>query len=352
MGKRNVLIVGSLPFENETMAMDHALTTFQGDLMGLPDGEIGEKSNRYPNGDRSAWAMVAIDQCIADDNHWEVIQKGKLGENGFPLDYDTLYKVRPKHAPEVIGKHLNFHYHEFFERNYPIFQQLREDHHVRDLPFQVGVPTGMALVLHMLEEDQLNTYYSLFNQRLAYEVNEIVRIAGEDVTIQIEIPAETALVYQGQADLAMESVLHLVRNIHPPVTIGIHMCYGDLNNTSLTHPLSLEPMVAFIHQLIDHWPRTHQLGYIHLPLAEGNIPPKLEKTFYLPLKKLQIPETTRIVAGLVHERREIAELKAILATIETLCGRTIDVACACGMGRRSKATSMQLMEVTKQLLNT
>ena len=46
--RRRVLLVGSLPYEDEAAAMDRAFELAGDRLIALPDGEIGERSDRYP----------------------------------------------------------------------------------------------------------------------------------------------------------------------------------------------------------------------------------------------------------------------------------------------------------------
>jgi hypothetical protein len=352
MSNRKGLLVGSLPFDNEKEAMTRALDTLGGSLISLPDGEIGEKNEQYPEGSRIAWAMNVIDLCIADTANWEIIQEGKLLENGFPVDYNTLYKLRPKHSPEEISNYLNFGYPKTYQESYAIFKKMKEQQGSEDLKFQVGVPTGMAMSLHMLEPENIFRYYDSFNERLAYEMNEIIKLADDDIIIQIECPAEIGLVYlpQPQVEFALKSLLGLVNRLDSSVKIGLHFCYGDLNNVSLVHPDSLEQLADFVNRLIEEWPATHDLSYIHVPLAEGNLPPKMDKKYYEPLGAIKLPAGTRFVAGFVHENREIAELKQILHDIEDIRNQQVDVACSCGMGRRKSEVGTQLMTLMKQLI--
>lgn len=354
MTERKALLVGSLPFANEKEAMHRALAELGESLICLPDGEIGEKTEQYPLGSRSAWAMVSIDLCLADSKRWEIIKEGRYGESGFPVDYDALYKVRPKCEPNDLVQHLNFHYHDYFNESYPIFKQLRKEHGTPDMKFQVGIPTGLAISLHMLEPENIFRYFDAFNERLAFEMNEIIKQAGDDVVIQLEIPAEVGVVYQSpdQIDVALQSVFGLVKRLDPSAKVGVHLCYGDLNNESITHPTSLKTMADFVNKMIQEWPQAHDPLYIHFPFAEGDIPPRLEASYYEPLKHIQLPASTRFVAGFVHEKREMAELQQILQTIETIRNHPIDIACSCGLGRRSPEVAIELLNKMEQLVDS
>jgi hypothetical protein len=350
LSERKGLLVGSIPFANEREAMKIAAEMLGNKLISLPDGEVGEKNERYPEGSRSAWVMNVIDMCIDDTENWEIIQKGKLLPNGFPVDYNTLYKLRPKHAPKDVVKFLNFHYLETYKQSYMLYQQVKKQHGLR-IPFQVGVPTGMAMSLHMLEPENIFRYYDAFNERLAFEMNQVIERTGEDILIQIECPAETGLVYSNppQVDFALNSLLGLVRRLNNSVKIGIHFCYGDLNNRSLIHPESLEPLVDFVNTCIEQWPENYQLAYIHIPLAEGNISPTADLSYYQPLKKINVPTGTRFVAGFIHEKNSMDELKQVLHCFDELRGQPVDVACSCGLGRRKPEVALELIRRMAEL---
>ncbi|SHF36141.1 hypothetical protein SAMN05444392_11722 [Seinonella peptonophila] len=351
MTPRKTLLVGSLPFKSEDEAMRQAVNVLGDTLISLPDGEIGEISEKYPLGKRSSWASYIIDDFASDQKNWQLIKKGNY-EQGSPVDYDSIAKLKPKKSPVDLVRHLNFHYHEFFKQSYPIFQQLREEKKLPHLKFQVGIPTGLVPALFAMQPLQAFRYIDAMNQRLAFEVNEILAEANQDVIIQIEIPAELGLAYKLPKFLmnfALKSLFNLIHYFSTPASIGIHLCYGDLKNKALTHPQSLHKIIYFMNQIIAKWPQTHQLSYIHFPLAEGDQPPTLSDAFYQPLKELRIPQETRFIAGFVHEKRSVDELKQIQAKIDELLGYPVDIACSCGMGRRTPEVGKQLLELMKEL---
>ncbi|MCH5585549.1 hypothetical protein MK805_11365 [Shimazuella sp. AN120528] len=95
--------------------------------------------------------------------------------------------------------------------------------------------------------------------------------------------------------------------------------------------------------------RQSQLNYVHFPLAEGNIGPKLNREFYEPLGSIRLPDNARFVAGFVHENRSIDELKQILMNLDSIRNQQVDVACSCGLGRRKSMVGLQLLETMNQL---
>lgn len=347
MTSRKTLLVGSLPFANEEEAMKRAVDVLGDTLLSLPDGEIGEKSDRYPIGNRSAWVSYLIDEWVADTENWQLVKEGVYNANGFPINPQSIAKVRPKKSPQEMIEHLNFHYAECFQQSYPHFQRIRAERNLQNLRFQVGIPTGLALCIIALPIIQAFRYMDAFNRRLAFEVNEILAQAKEDVVIQIEIPAEVRMALQLPKFMigwVVGRLLQLIHYIQTPAQIGLHLCYGDLNNEAFAHPKTLHKVVAFANEIFARWPQTHQLRYLHVPLAAGKEPPTLSSEYYQPLQNLHIPEGTRFVAGFVHEKRSLDELKEIQQVIDQTVGYPVDVACSCGLGRRSEEVGQQLLE--------
>jgi hypothetical protein len=342
---RNTLLIGSLPFENEEVAMRHAMQQLGETMLCVPDGEIGEKTPEFPNGKRSAWVMVAINICTADTENWELISKGETDASGFPVDYNDVQKLKPKRSPGEMHNHIRFGYDEYFKQSYPIFQRLREEYGLPNLKFQVGIPTGLGIAFTMMRPLDAFRYADAMNKRLAYEVNEIVKIAGDDVVIQIELPAEIALAYRMPSFLmgiAVSQTLNLVKKIDPNAILGLHLCLGDLNNKALTSAKSLQKMVAFSNKLMSKWTQ-HRLLYVHYPLAEAALPPTLEPDYYAPLKDVVLPAGTHMVAGFVHDKRTEEENEAIRNAIESHRGSSVAVACSCGLGRRTQPIAEELI---------
>jgi hypothetical protein len=129
--------------------------------------------------------------------------------------------------------------------------------------------------------------------------------------------------------------------------VGVHICLGDLNNEALVRAKTLEKLVDFSNKLVKNWPQDHPPVYIHYPLAEAAEPPKLDPTFYAPLKKIELPPATRFIAGFVHEKLDVDQNRQILKIIEGIRGEPVGIACSCGLGRRSTETASALMEKMK-----
>ncbi|MEN0063193.1 MAG: hypothetical protein AAGA48_13645 [Myxococcota bacterium] len=351
---RRVLLVGSLPFENEETAMTKALEVV-GDrlVMALPDGEIGEHSEAYPLGERAAWVQVIIDRCMRDEAAFRVIREGERGESGFPTGYDKGPRLAPRHAPSALFEHLDFGWLDAFRKNYPVFKRLREAHNLPNLKLQVGLPTGIGMTFAMMSPVNALRYAPTFDRRMAFEANAILDEADEgDIAFQLEVPGNLALAYQ-LPDLLhgfpAGGVVRLLRQVRPAVPFGVHLCFGDLNNEALIKAGSIRKAVSFANALLARWPDTYELRYLHIPLAEAATPPPLDPDFYKPLAKLAMPEGVRLVAGFVHPELDDDDHDTLLSIVEQHRGHAVDVACSCGMGRMSATTAERLLELSSRL---
>ncbi len=354
MNNRFAHLVGSMPYDNEETAMKKALDTLHGHLHSLPDGEIGVKSSQYPTGCRSAWTQIIMDSMEADTENWRVKKTATRNEIGVPAHYTKASVLRPKKTPKEIEKYLNFKWLDYFKESYPIYKKLKKERGEENLKFQMGLPTGLGITFVVLGPLHGLRFSQAFNRRMAYEANEIAKIADpNDLIFQIEVPIEVIMFHLMPpiiSDIAFRSIVGLINLLNPKIPIGIHLCLGDLNNESLAKISTLKKLVSFSNKLVKKIPSDRKLEFIHYPLAEGKVPPVTEASFYNPLKKINLPQDTRFIAGFVHEKLSIEEHKQLLKNIEHIRSQKVDIACSCGMGRRTSETADELFRIKRELV--
>ncbi len=353
MSERKVLLVGSMPFEDEPTAMALAIEHLGDRLLSLPDGEIGERTEACPGGTRSAWVQTIMDRCEADPENWEIVRPARRNAGGYAKDYQSGPRLKPKRKPKEIADHLDFGWASAAEQSYPEFLRLRSKAGLVGLRFQVGLPTGLGATFGMMAPPTALRYAGAFSRRLAREANAILAFTQPgDVLFQIEVPGEMALAHRlpgPLVPLAARSVIGLVEQIRPREPFGLHLCFGDLNNEALIKASSLEKAVRFSNAVVDRWPSSHNLSYIHFPLAEAADPPPLERSFYEPLANLKLPADTRFVAGFVHPKRSADEHSTILDHIESIRGQPVHIASSCGLGRIDEATALDVIQMADRL---
>ena len=184
-------------------------------------------------------------------------------------------------------------------------------------------------------------------------VPQAIYRSQHDLVFQIEVPIEVIMFHMMPpviSNIVFGSILGLIKLLNPKIPVGIHLCLGDLNNESLAKISTLKSLVKFSNKLVDRLPATHKLEFMHFPLAEGKEPPVVEDSFYDELKKVKLPANTRFIAGFVHEKLSMEQHKHLLKNIENIRGERIEIACSCGMGRRTTEAADQLLNIKKELV--
>ena len=346
--RRRVLLVGSLPYGDEAAAMGRALELAGDRLVALPDGEIGERSDRYPNGDRSQWVAGLAGRLTREAALFDVVDPGTMNEQGFPVDFDSTARLRPRLKPAELGERLTLGYDTFARRSWPHFARLRASAPRGDLRMQVGLPTGLGVAVSVLSPVRALRFAPSFAACVAGEARNLVAAVGaEDLLFQIEAPAEVVMAHRVPRlawPFAAGPVVDLVRRLPDQVPVGLHLCYGDLNNVAAIIPKDFGRLIGFAQSLLRRWPQSHTLAYIHLPFAAGSSPSPTEPAAYRALGRLELPAGSRLVAGFVHETPTMESLKTLLETIETARGAQVDIATACGLGRRSPEIADELIQ--------
>ena len=345
--QRRVLLVGSLPYADEASAMARACELAGDRLIALPDGEIGERSDRYPAGDRSQWTAGLAGRLAAEGSLFDVVEAGKTNEQGFPADWDSTTRLRPRVGPAELGRSLRLGYGTFPRRTWPHFERLRASLGRPDLRMQVGLPTGFGVAADFLSPPRALRYAPAFAACVAREATAVVQSVGAgNLLFQIEAPAEVVAAHRlprPAVGVPTGPIIDLVKRLPAEVSIGIHLCFADLSNTAAITPSRFGRLVAFANAIARRWPRSHELAYMHLPFAAGASPAPTDPAAYRALRHLALPAGTRPVAGFVHEGPTLESLEALLSTIETARGTQVDVACAYGLGRRTTEVADELI---------
>ena len=344
---RQVLLVGSLPYADEASVMARACELAGDRLIALPDGEIGERSDQYPAGDRSQWTAGLAGRLADEASLFDVVDEGTTNEQGFPVDFDSATRLRPRVGPAELGGRLRLGYDAFSRRTWPHIERLRASLGRPDLRMQVGLPTGFGVAAGFLSPPRALRYAPAFAACVAREAAAVVQSIGAgDLLFQIEAPAEVVAAHRlprPAVGIPTGPIIDLVKRLPTEVSIGIHLCFADLSNTAAITPSRFGRLVAFANALARRWPPTHDLAYVHLPFVAGTSPAPTDLTAYRALRRLALPSGTRLVAGFVHEQPPLESLEALLATIEQARGAQVDIATACGLGRRTPETADELI---------
>lgn len=325
---RAVHLVGGIPGYSAREAMDTALNRLAPYLRTLSDGETGARS----------WWIRAIIDRLREHPDLELVRDGDYSS------YEKTPQWRVKDGHELTAENLEPYLvmSEAFETSYPVFAELREQYGRPDLDFQVGVPLHLDLAVDAFGEAGFSEQiYEPCLEATARQVRAVQERSRGDVVFQLEMPVPLIAVAgtpaEGQPGAASEMarrITDLPRRAEPGTRFGVHLCLGDMNHKALGHMRDVRPLVLLANELPREWPEDRPLEYIHAPFAAAEEPPTFDERFYAPLRDLDVPHEIRFIAGCVHESLSLDEEQRLLALIEGLARRQVDVAAACGLSRR------------------
>ena len=170
---RQVLLVGSLPYADEASAVARACELAGDRLIALPDGEIGERSDRYPAGDRSQWTAGLAGRLADEASLFDVVDEGTTNEQGFPVDFDSATRLRPRVGPAELGGSPRVSATTRSPRRTLARMPSACGRRLGrpDLRMQVGLPTGFGVAAGFLSPPRALRYAPAFAACVAREAN-------------------------------------------------------------------------------------------------------------------------------------------------------------------------------------
>jgi hypothetical protein len=324
---RRTHLVGAWPGRNPEHAMETALKHLAPHLHRMTDGETG---------DRVLWSTPAIESFRANPDVEMVVDGDWTG-------YDDVAQFRVRDGVTLNPDHIRLPYARAFEGSFPAFKFLRDRYGRPDLRFQVGLPAPLDTAVFTFGETAFAdaSIVDALMEATQREIRRIHETGGDEVIFQIEAVVEMIAVAQAddeaQPQVAAQMAGHIgsVAAGAPEGTrFGIHLCVGDFRHEAYGKMRDVRPLVLLANAIARGWPKDRPLDYIHAPFAAAAEPPIPDKKFYTPLSDLDLPDDTRFVAGFIHESLDLEAHRELLKRIESLTGREVDIAAACGLGRR------------------
>jgi hypothetical protein len=335
---RGVHLVGSVPAASADQALDMVIEHVGGRLCPwVPDGETGDRRN---------WVQRLIEH---ERSHPDL----EVARDGSWTGYEDTpsFRVRPGHRFESV----DLDYAEAQAGSWPAFDARRSR-----LPdgtrLLVGVPgvLDLAMITFGFDPRKSLPHTVPFRDETVRQLVVMAERSRGEVVFQLELPVEVSAVYRAPRPVvkalaaAISREVALVARRGPDVGYGIHLCNGDMNNKALVRPDDLGPLVEFANSLAKAWPSSRRLEFVHLPFARGDEPAPAYPSFYDPLRQLRIPPSTRLAAGFVHEAVSLEGNLAVRSAIEERVAREVDVAAACGLGRRSREQAIANLDLSRQ----
>lgn len=325
-GKREVLLVGSVPLGSAEEVFATCAHALHGQVKRLPDGETGPRTNWI------AWqrALLAGNPALQ--------QLPSAGP--FPV-----FVLNPAHRGPVAFGALG--YAKAAQESYAVFRRLRDAGRIPSgLRFQVSLPTPLAVVAQYIEASAQSAVEGPYAERLLAEAREIAAaIPHADLAVQWDVAVEFAVlegirrvhfqpVYEGVVD----RLCALRGAIPDDIEMGFHLCYGDSGGKHFKEPADTSLLVKVANAISADSPRPIQ--WIHMPVPKE----RDDSTYYAPLRQLKLRPETRLFLGLVHPGDGIEGTRRRASMAERFV-RDFGIATECGFGRRPPETVPALLRV-------
>jgi hypothetical protein len=202
--------------------------------------------------------------------------------------------------------------------------------------FQVSLPTPFAVINPFILAKDVLAIEPPYERAMLGEVAAICGvIPHQDLCIQWDICIEMVL-WDGRwpfmsnpfADLRTEVMARLKRlaaAVPEDVDLGFHLCYGDWEAKHFIEPEDSRKLVEFANALIAAV--TRPIAYLHIPVPIN----RSDDAYFAPLSELELPGSTELYLGLVHDDGAEATRNRIRAAANHRS--EFGIATECGMAR-------------------
>lgn len=325
-GKREVLLVGSVPLGSAEQVFAVCADALDGRVRRLPDGETGPRTN------------------------WIAWQRGLLAANPALRQLPAagpfpIFVLNPDHRGPVEFGSLG--YAKAALESCAVFHRLKGEGRVpAGMRFQVSLPTPLAVVAQYIEASAQSAVEGPYTERLLAEAREITAaIPHAELAVQWDVAVEFAVLegvrrvhFQPVYDGVVARLNALRAAIPADIEMGFHLCYGDSGGKHFKEPADTSLLVKVANAISENAPRPIQ--WIHMPVPKE----RDDSAYFAPLKQLKLRPETRLFLGLVHPGDGIEGTRRRMAMAQRFV-KEFGIATECGFGRRPPETVPDLLRI-------
>jgi hypothetical protein len=217
--------------------------------------------------------------------------------------------------------------------------------------FQVSLPTPLAVPVIFMPDDHLAVEPAFRTMLLAEADRICATIPHDELAIQWDVAPELGLL-EGvwPTDLAdvpgaiASRLADLGNHVPAQVTIGYHLCYGDLGHRHFTEPRDTRILVDLANRIAAGLSRP--LNWVHMPVPRG----RADTAYFIPLQDLALAPETELYLGLVHATDGLDGARRRIAAAAS-SRPVFGVATECGLGRREPASIPALLDLHRAVID-
>lgn len=320
-------LVGSVPLPDAEAVFRTVGGRLGERLRSLPDGETGTRK------DWIAW-------------QYGVLASTPGLEPAPPDERAYLRKQLVRRRPGSSGalRLGSLGYAKAARESYALFERLQREGAIpARVRFQVSLPTPLAPVSVFVDLPDRAIVELEYEAAMLRELAEITAaIPHERLAVQWDVaaeighleglwPAHFTHVERG----VVERLFRIGSAVPRDVWLGYHLCYGDFGHRHFVTPSDAGKLVELANALV-RGPRP--IAWVHMPVPLA----WRERAAYEPLRRLALPEDTRLYLGVVHHEdgaRGAWERIALAREVAPEFG----IGTECGWGRRPPDTVDDLL---------
>ena len=325
-------LVGSIPVDTAEEAFALTVEHLGGHVKRIPDGEVGERDTWI----RWQYAKIAASEQMQTVNR----------ENTY-VPVPPFGIVDGVESPSDI-EIKNLGYADAAIESYAVFERLTNAGLIPDhVRFQVGLPAPLSVAIFYVVAECRLMFEQAYGQALKNELSRMLEsIPAGKLAIQWETVSEFGLL-EGLMDNHMpgdllenitDRVSQLAELIPEPAEVGLHLCYGDSGHKHFCEPADAGYLTSVANGICRKT-TARNIGWIHMPVPKE----RDDDAYFAPLSELQLPETTDLYLGLVHQTGGIEGTRRRIDTASRAVER-FGVATECGLGRRDPASIPELLQ--------
>lgn len=339
----DVLLVGSMPFDDVESVFRAAEEGLRGHVGSLPDGEVGPRKD---------WVGMLPPLVFASHPALEEVTPPAAGELEQPehdeaappaeeLDGFWTFRVRP-------GAEIRFDdllYGRFAKQSYDVFRRLRDEGVIEPgVRFQLCLPAPNSAINAFFEDPaQWPAVQRAYLDRLEEEIDDVLAtIPADDLAVQFDHAWEVVDLAMDERNYfrfwpkstveeKLERHTHWLHELSQAVPdealLGFHWCYGTWGGWPMTAMADLGLCVRLSNEAVRRSSR--RVDYVHMPIVQDP-----DAAFFAPLADLDIGET-KVFLGLIHENDVEGFPRRLALARERLTD--FGVAGVCGYGRLDPA---------------
>lgn len=304
----DVMLVGSMPYDDAETVFRKAGPALAGHAGFLPDGEVGERKNWVGMLAEHIYSRhPAFEETLAPPGR-TLVQPDRDAEGPPMEEIPGIWNFRVKPGADVRFDDLRYGTHAV--ESYRVFRRLRDDGVIDPgVRFQLAIPaTCSAIDWNFENPDDWPTVYRAYNDRAREEIElALGEIPADELVVQWDVAWEFVDMAIGDKRLfaffppftATEKFQRyaaqlddLWQGIPEETLLGYHWCYGTWGGWPMVAMEDLSLCVRMSNEAAQRTGR--RLDYVHMPVVKH---PTAE--FFAPLADLDVGDTA-VYLGMIH----------------------------------------------------